>query len=126
MFVGGDGGIIHTTCWMWYIPLEEAQIGGVSRDVINYMVSWSLGGVPRVCATASACLPACIFTACSIQTLSLLCCRSQDSVVHRNGHNNLAYLDPETGSVSLDAEIGSDIYQAVFIRYSSVFFFFLL
>jgi len=60
MFVGGDGRIIHTTCWMWYIPLEEAQIGGVSGDVINYMVSWSLGGVPRVCATASACLPACL------------------------------------------------------------------
>jgi hypothetical protein len=29
---------------------------------------------------------------------------------------NLAYLDPEIGSVSVDAEIGSDIYQAVFIR----------
>lgn len=57
MFVGGDGGIIHTTCWMWYI-LVEAQIEGVSGDVKLLGVMEFLGGVPWVCAAASACLPA--------------------------------------------------------------------
>jgi hypothetical protein len=85
MFVGGYGGIIHTTCWMWYI-LVEAQIGGVSRDVELHGVMEFRRSSEGMCH--SQCLRACIFTACSIQTLSLLCCRSQDSVVHRNGHNN--------------------------------------